>query len=313
MRPKPRPLALALSAAALAACAAAVPPSTAAASDARAGCEAPVATRLRLDHVPIAVRDLEAAKRTYGALGFSFKPGYPHPNTILNQHVKLADGSALELITASEPRDSLAAYYLAFLAGGEGGAFLSLDAGAVDSISARIQPLEPGHRTRIGSYADLLSFPGAHPLRYLFFITVRSRPADLPEHLSHANTAARLAAVWLTRADPAREARLLASLGARECPSALRLPAGQVAMEMRLERGSVYLIDVPGARPNRAIAGVTVEVADLAAARRALALPDSALERGRDARGDFIRVPPRHAHGVWLELLAGSPIQGGRQ
>ncbi|HEX2203133.1 MAG TPA: VOC family protein, partial [Longimicrobium sp.] len=197
---------LLLSAAALA-CAAAVPASTADGDTSPPDCEAPVATRLRLDHVPIAVRDLEAAKRAYGALGFSFKPGYPHPNTLLNQHVKFADGSALELITASEPRDSLAAYYLAFLAEGEGGAFLSLDAGAVDTIAARIGALEPGHRARIGSYADLLSFPGAHPLRYLFFITVRSRPADLPEHLSHANTAARLAAVWLTRADPAREAR----------------------------------------------------------------------------------------------------------
>ncbi|HEX2202348.1 MAG TPA: hypothetical protein VHG91_03580, partial [Longimicrobium sp.] len=84
--------------------------------------------------------------------------------------------------------------------------------------------------------------------------------------------------------------------------------AGRVAAEMRLERGSVYLIGQPDARPNRAIAGVTVEVADLAAARRALALPDSALERGRDARGEFIRVPPRHAHGMWVELLAGSTL-----
>lgn len=266
-------------------------------------CGAATAARLRLDHVPIAVRDLDAAKRDYAALGFSFKPGRPHANSITNQHVRFADGSALELITAGEPRDDLARHYLALLARGEGGAFLSLDGGPVDSISAAIRPLEPGHRTSVGSYYENLGFPGAHPLRYLFFIVVRSRPPDLPEHLAHANTAARLSAVWLRRPELSRERRMLERLGARACPSTVRLPAGAVGAEIRLERGSLYLIDAPGAPADRPIAGLTVEVADLDAARRAVSLPDSALRRGRDARGEWLRIPPGHARGVWLELL----------
>jgi hypothetical protein len=36
---------------------------------------------VRIDHVPIAVANLEVAKRTYGdSLGFSFKPGRLHSN-----------------------------------------------------------------------------------------------------------------------------------------------------------------------------------------------------------------------------------------
>jgi catechol 2,3-dioxygenase-like lactoylglutathione lyase family enzyme len=284
--------------------AAAVLATDAAAQPGAPACAAPAdSVRLRLDHVPIAVRDLDAAVRTFGALGFSFKPGRPHENSILNQHVKFADGSALELITATEPRDDLARYYRDFLARGEGGAFLSLDAGPVAPVSAAIRPVEPDHRATSGAYFESLGFEGAHPLRYLFFILIQSRPPDLPEHLSHANGAARLAAVWVRRHDPSHERRLLERLGARSCPSSLRLPVGGLAAEMRLERGSVYLVPSPGAIPARAVAGVTLEVPDLAAARRAVSLPDTAVQRGRDPRGEWLRIPPQHAHGIWIELL----------
>jgi catechol 2,3-dioxygenase-like lactoylglutathione lyase family enzyme len=291
---------------ALASCAAQEPEPRAAAA-LPAACEAPDSAGPRLDHVPIAVRDLEAARRDYAALGFSFKPGRAHPNSIDNLHVKFADGSALELITATEPRDELARHYLSFLAEGEGGAFLSLDGGEVGPVSEAIRLLEPDHRTTVGSYYESLSFPTGHDLKYLFFILIRSRPPDLPEHLAHANTARRLAAVWLRRADPAREVRLLERLGARACPSALALPAGAVRTEVRTGGGGVYLLHAPGAAAHRAIAGLTVEVASLDAARRAVLLPDSALHRGRDARGEWLRVPPAHARGLWLELLQPEP------
>ena len=270
---------------------------------AQPGCAAPPSTRIRLDHVPVAVRDLDAATRSYRALGFSFKPGRPHANSILNQHVKFVDGTEVELITATKPRDELARDYVSFIRDGDGGAFLSLSGGGVRPISAAIRRAEPGHRIVPGSYAEFLGFPTGHGLRYLFFVHLRVRPVDLPEHLNHANTAVRFAGVWLLRADPAREERLLARLGARACRSTLRLPVGAVDREVRLANGSVYLVRDPGAPPRRAVAGVTLEVRDLAAARGAISLPDSALRSGRDARGDFLRVPPAHAHGIWLELL----------
>jgi len=54
-----------------------------------------------LDHIPIAVRDLDRAKADFEALGFVLKPGRLHTNGLRNAHAKFADGTELELITAS--------------------------------------------------------------------------------------------------------------------------------------------------------------------------------------------------------------------
>ena len=287
-------------------------PSAAAAVE-TTSCAAAESAVVGLDHVPIAVANLDSATRTYrDLLGFSIKPGRPHANSLLNNHLKFRDGSALELITASEPRDDLARDYLDFLRGGEGGAYLSLDGGPVQPVAEAIRAVEPEHRTGRTSYSESLTFPDEHALGYLFFITIHSRPPDLPEHLSHANGAARLAAVWLTRADAGREARMLERLGARACPSTLALPLGRVDREIRLARGGLYVVRAPGAPPGRPIAGVTVEVASLEAARRAIRLPPDALQRGRDARGEWLRVPPSRAHGVWVELLVPASAPAAR-
>ena len=44
---------------------------------------------LGLDHVPIAVEDLERAAERYRALGFSLKPGRPHGVRVLGRHLVL--------------------------------------------------------------------------------------------------------------------------------------------------------------------------------------------------------------------------------
>ncbi|HYH83440.1 MAG TPA: VOC family protein [Longimicrobium sp.] len=268
---------------------------------AQAPCARPESALVAVDHVPVAVRDLDAAVADFRALGFSFKPGRPHRNSIVNQHMKFRDGTELELITATEPRDTLARDYVDFLRGGEGGAFMSLE-GAMDSVAAALGGSAPGLRLQDGAYAKIAGFPVGNPLRYLFVIRLDSRPVDLPEQVTHANTAARLHAVWLRRAAPSVERRMLARLGGRVCPSAIALPIGR-AGEVRLRGGSVYLVADGNASSRRAVAGVTVEVADLAATRRAIRLPAGEVVAGRDARGAWLRVPPRRAHGIWLELL----------
>ena len=63
------------------------------------------APQMGLDHVVIAVNDLERAAERYRALGFSLKPGRPHSNGIRNFHAKFPDGTELELLTAPEARD----------------------------------------------------------------------------------------------------------------------------------------------------------------------------------------------------------------
>jgi catechol 2,3-dioxygenase-like lactoylglutathione lyase family enzyme len=261
---------------------------------------------LRLDHVSIAVRDLESGKTTYrDQLGFSLKPGRLHPNSINNVHIKFEDGSALELITASTPDDRLATHYLEFLREGEGGAFLALDAGRISLLVPAIQNVAVPFDTTIGSYFESLSFRRGTPLEYLFFIVVHSRPPDLPEHLRHPNTARRLSAVWLAKAQFSAERRLLQEFGARSLSSVVKLPDGRIGYQYALEPGSVYLSDPPQRwPPERAILGVTIEVADLERTRASFGREvRSSVLSGADLRGRFLRVPPAAAHGIWLEFL----------
>ena len=160
-------------------------------------------------------------------------------------------------------------------------------------------PLE----TTLGSYYESLVFTGP-PLDHLFFILIRARPPDLPEHLSHANTALGLYAVWLVRGDASPERQLFQRLGYGLRPSAASLPAGDALHEIELASGRLYLLEPARGSVGRPIAGATIEVADLDRAVAALA-PATATSAtlGSDPRGRFIRVPPERAHGMWLEFL----------
>lgn len=56
-----------------------------------------------IDHIVIAVADLEQATRDYEALGFTVLPGGEHPRGSRNALVVLADGAYLEIIAFPRP------------------------------------------------------------------------------------------------------------------------------------------------------------------------------------------------------------------
>ncbi len=173
----------------------------------------------RLDHVPIMVHDLSAARRLFGdTLGFSFKPGRVHANGLHNLHMRFHDGSELELISIGVGQaDSLSQWYERFLAEGEGAAFAALDAGPASSVVSRLGDLGRQAVVVERPAFDSVSFPEGHPLHSLFFIHVRSRPEDRPEHYRHSNGAISLSEVWLETDNPEMLAELLARLGALRC------------------------------------------------------------------------------------------------
>jgi catechol 2,3-dioxygenase-like lactoylglutathione lyase family enzyme len=106
-----------------------------------------------LDHVPVAVANLEEAAERYRALGFTLKPGRGHDNGIRNQHAKFADGTEIELITAPAARDALTDTYRRHLTQGDGPAFLALFAPSVERAGARLDAAHVAYRNN-GSFLD---------------------------------------------------------------------------------------------------------------------------------------------------------------
>lgn len=238
-----------------------------------------------VDHVPVAVRDLERAADTYRRLGFVLKPGTPHANGIRNLHAKFADGTEIELITAPKPADKLTREYVDHLKQGEGPAFLALYTPAGRALAEAV--------------------PDDHPARrYIFFGALNRSPTDRAEHFQHPNTAESLSSVWLAADEFKHELDLLARGGvAAPMTRAVRAPQESRVPVVRLGGSSLVLL--PSSRqivPGRRIAGATVRVRNLEAALKVLQASGLNPQVVTAADGRSVFLAPNLACGWWLEL-----------
>jgi len=253
-----------------------------------------------LDHVPIAVADLDAAAVHYRALGFTLKPGVAHGNGIRNQHAKFPDGTELELITAPSAVDALTSTYRRHLGRGDGPAFLALYAPAMNEVARRLTDARQPFRSS-GAFIDV---PDGDPLGYVFFGPRNRSPTDRPEHFQHPNTADALIAVWLAPDDPSREHRLLATLGATFTRAEASLPDRLTVEVAHLPEGEILLLPSSSQLvPGRPIVGVSLHVRNLDEARVTLARAAPRVRPVRDEPGRLV-LPPAATHGLWIELRA---------
>lgn len=235
-----------------------------------------------LDHVPVAVSDLDAAAATYRALGFTLKPGAPHANGIRNFHSKFPDGTEIELITAPKAVDELTTTYRRHLEFGDGPAFLALFAPDRPALEARLAEVGRSFRRNGG----LVSLRAEDPFGFVFFGRRNASPTDRPEHFVHANTATTLAGVWLAL-DMTPDARaLVAALGGTLGEEEVEAPERTRVWVARLGSGRLLFL---GAHRQlvrgRPIVGLTVRVKDIRATRRL--------------------VPPPEAQGLWIRFDGG--------
>jgi len=234
-----------------------------------------------LDHIPIAVADLERAAERYRALGFTLKPGRPHENGLRNEHAKFQDGTELELITAPEATDALTTRYRRHLASGDGPAFLAFFVRSRDRMPPRDAALPD-----------------------IFFGQRNYSPTDRPEHFEHPNTAQSLIGVWLAADDLSAERRLLENSGAAIARRTVHAPDETAADVAQFQDGDVVLLPAKHQTvAGRRIVGATVRVKSLATARRLLERTDaSALRSVSTATYASVFLPPAMTHGLWLEL-----------
>ena len=139
---------------------------------------------LGLDHIPVAVRDLEQAASTYQRLGFALKPGRHHANGIRNVHVKFPDGSGIELLTATGGVDDLSSHYVNFLKAAEGPAFVSFHERDTKRLHAALR--RGGYEIQENAGITKARLPD---LGWLLLVADNRSPTDRPEHFAHPNGA----------------------------------------------------------------------------------------------------------------------------
>jgi hypothetical protein len=249
-----------------------------------------------LDHIPVAVGDLEHAVADFEALGFSLKPGRPHANGLRNAHVKFPDGTEIELITSPAATDSLSSAYRRWLEGGDGPAFLGLYAPDLGPLLERLSQLGI-QLDRKGGLATIVE-PAA--LRRLFFAGRQRSPTDRPQHFAHANSAFSLAGVWMAGAE--EEQRLLQSLGAAPIEERRCGPLGSGTVLAMGDGELVFLPVSARLKPDRSIVGATVAVRSLEAVRRVLNNKRIAHGHVTECASLSVWVVPAAAHGMWLEF-----------
>lgn len=251
-----------------------------------------------LDHIPVAVKDLERSRADFEALGFALKQGRPHANGLRNAHVKFPDGTTIELITARAATDALTSEYYTWLKDGDGPAFLGFYAPNVATLIDRLSQLGMtlNRKGGIGTFCEPVA------LRRIFFGNRQHSPTDRPEHFAHANTAFSLAGVWL--AGGTVEQRLLQNLGAAPHNEPLCGPLGRGSEETLSlpEAEIVFLHATAQLVSGRPIVGATVAVKSIETVQRVLTTNRIPHDQAAGCDRDSLWVGPTPAHGMWLEF-----------
>lgn len=244
-----------------------------------------------IDHIPVAVKNLDQATNAYQKLGFSLKPGQLHKNGIRNNHVKFKDGSGLELLSPpSNSKDAQTSYYLDHLKQGDGPAYISFHARDIDKLIAALNA--SGFEFK-NDGAITLNDP---KLGFIFFVKDNRSPSDKPKHFAHPNSAIAMTAVWLALDDETCNSltRLLTVLGAVTSQKTVFAPNAVKARVFNVQNGQVIVL--PRSHQlhiDRAVVGATFRI-----------WSDSSVSHVSGGNRKLL-VPPSTARGLWLDLREG--------
>ncbi|RVU19811.1 VOC family protein [Methylobacterium oryzihabitans] len=264
---------------------------------------------LSLDHLVIAVADLDRAFADYAALGFTVIRGGEHANGIThNVLVVLEDGSYLELISFRRPQPGdrwSDVYHRA----GEGFLDHALLPDDIDAVAAAAQargldiadPVSGGRLRPDGARLDwkIARSPGSDVPFLCGDVTPRALRVQEGDVRRHRNGVTGLAALTVAVRDvEAARARYAALLGAgADAPVVEAVVAGTAARTATLPLGPGVAVTL--ASP----AGAGGDLAAALAARGEG--PFAAVFRAPDGHGD---LDPALTHGARLSVAGGFPV-----
>lgn len=282
-----------------------------------------------LDHVGIAVHDLDAAAERYRRLGFRLTPrgyhttppatpGGPRPRAGTGNNCAMLARGYIELIGVTDPsyagrlRADLDRYeglhIVAFGTPDAQAASRSLRDRGIAASEPRIleRPIEDSGREELARF-DIVDFPpDLVPELYSFAIQHRTRHLLWkPELLQHPNGATGLQAITVAVADPRAFAERLAGVLGAE----VERGEGEGTLSLRLTAGAVHVTDArtlaatfPAASVAPPfVAGMTLATGDLGATEAFLKGNGVELER----RGDSLVVTAAAACGAFIGFVAG--------
>ncbi len=269
-------------------------------------------TPFGLDHVGIAVRDLDAAAIAYRRLGFNLTPrgthtlpppvpGAARPRVGTGNHCIMLGRGYVELIGVIDP--GYKGRLRAVLDRQEGAHLVAFDVpdakAAAADLAARGLPVDPPHPLERPvedidgpglARFELVDFPAGVLPEGQFFAIQHLTPDLLwkPPLMLQPNGVESLEAVTVAVPDPAEFERRLAHV--------LDLhPTSRGVLALRA--GHVYVVPGSGAPP---LVGLTLGTADLDQTAEYLAANQVPMER----HGTRLRVPASAACGAWLDFVA---------
>ena len=271
-----------------------------------------------IDHIVLAVRDLESARRAFAALGFTTTPPARHPFGTGNSLIQLGS-SFIELLAVVEPAKlvpmaagefSFGAFIDRFLGDREGMSMLvlsSADARA-DNDGWRARGLEtyaPVDFSRAAILADGRRVTVAFTIAFAidpampeapFFVCQQHYPENFwqPAYQDHANGARDITAVTMTVPRPDRHADFFHTI----VPDA-SVETDGAGLRVDLARGRIDLVAAAdeAARPEFTKTTVAVEDPD------ALAQLLSAARVPFDSAANAVTIAPADCFGMALEFV----------
>jgi len=284
-----------------------------------------------LDHIVLCVRDLDAARERFKALGFTTTPPAEHPFGTGNSLAQMGS-SFIELLSVIEPQRipphaegsfSFGAHNAAFLERREGMSMLVLSSEDARDDEARwraggLDTFEPVYFERKATLPDGSEAEVAFTIAFavnealpgvVFFCCQQHAPQAFwqPAYQSHANGAKDLSSVTLVAEDPQRHAAFFETLLGDSL-----ITVGPRGLEASTGLGRIEVI-APGEVSQRFPkgAGITwngragfvataVGVADIDAPARIL----KANKVTHIGSGERVMVPPAECFGMALEFIA---------
>lgn len=280
-----------------------------------------------IDHLVIAVNDLEAARASWQALGFTVAPVARHPFGTANAIIQ-TDGMYIELLAVADPsaipeagsaQFSFAAFNRDFLERHEGISMIALasdDAAADrdDFETAGLSVFAPFSFERMAKGSDgvdrkvgfSLTFTAERRLRQVGFFTCRHHHPEnfwRTELQRHQNGARRIASAALVTRDPADFHEFLSKLtGQHDMTSTslgLTFDLGGSAIEVTSPVGYQAWFGEPCEPDPRRFLACRIAVADLDATRKVL---DQGGISYSERMGTVV-VPPSAANGVTIGFV----------